>query len=186
MPLVKFSTALVVAVMITLVPVSTAWATTKQEAEAAVAEAKEMREKAAAAGIDSTDSAAMIDEAEALIDSRQYTKAVMISKWAVRQDQFALDLSAGEAEVDEDQSQVAQAMIEAAEAARAKAAEVGGEWRDVGEMLQEAQTLAKAGEFERAIDLAATAKFQSERGYEQAMAEKGADFPEYMIKAANK
>lgn len=186
MPLAKFSTALVVAVLITLVPVSTAWATTKQEAEAAIAEAQTLREKAAAAGIDSTDSAEMIAEAEALIDSRQYTKAVMISKWAVRQDQFALDSSTGEADVDQDQSQVAQAMIEAAEAARAKAAGVGGEWRDVGKMLQEAQNLAKAGEFDSAIELAATAKFHSERGYEQAMAEQGADFPDYMIKAANK
>jgi hypothetical protein len=74
-------------------------------------------------------------------------------------------------------------MINAAEAARAKAAEVGGEWRDVGEMLKEAQTLIKAGEFDKAIELAATAKFQSERGYEQAMAEKDADFPDYVMKA---
>jgi hypothetical protein len=183
MPLTKLSTALVVAVLITLVPVSTAWATTKQEAEAAVAEAKAMREKAAAAGIDSTDSAEMIAEAEALIDSRQYTKAVMISNWAVRQDQFAFETSEGTAAVDQNQEQVAEAMINAAEAARAKAAEVGGEWRDVGEMLKEAQTLIKAGEFDKAIELAATAKFQSERGYEQAMAEKDADFPDYVMKA---
>jgi hypothetical protein len=125
----------------------------------------------------------MIAEAEALIDTRQYTKAVMISNWAARQDQFALETSKGTAAVDQNQEQVAQAMIEAAEAARAKAAEVGGEWRDVGEMLKEAQSLMKAGEFDKAIQLAATAKFQSERGYEQAMAEKDADFPGYMFKA---
>jgi tetratricopeptide (TPR) repeat protein len=183
MPLAKLSTALVVTVLISLVPISTAWATTKQEAQAAIAEAKAMREQAAAAGIDSTDSAEMIAEAEALIDTRQYTKAVMISNWAVRQDQFALETSTGTAAVDQNQEQVAQAMIEAAEAARAKAAEVGGEWRDVGEMLKEAQSLMKAGEFDKAIELAATAKFQSERGYEQAMAEKDADFPGYMFKA---
>jgi hypothetical protein len=107
----------------------------------------------------------------------------MISNWAARQDQFALETSKGTAAVDQNQEQVAQAMIEAAEAARAKAAEVGGEWRDVGEMLKEAQSLMKAGEFDKAIQLAATAKFQSERGYEQAMAEKDADFPGYMFKA---
>jgi hypothetical protein len=186
MPLVKLSTALVVAVLIALVPVSTAWATTKQQAEAAVAEAKAMREKAAAAGIDSTDSAEMIDEAESLIGSRQYTKAVMISSWAVRQDQFALEASEGEIDVDQNQEQVAKAMIEAAEQARAKAADVGGEWRDVGAMLDEARALVKAGDFDQAVEVAATAKFQSERGYEQAMAEKDAGFPEYMIKAAGR
>ena len=51
-------------------------------------------------------------------------------------------------------------------------------------MLKSARTLAGAGEFDQAIEAASAAKFQAERGYEQAMAEKDAGFPDYMIKAA--
>jgi nucleoid-associated protein YgaU len=74
-------------------------------------------------------------------------------------------------------------MIAAAEAARQKAAEVGGEWRDVGKMIKSAETLMGAGEFDKAIEAASAAKFQAEKGYEQALAEKDADMPDYMRKA---
>ncbi len=176
------STGLVIAALLAALPMTSAWATHKSEAQQIISEAKVVREKAAAAGITSTDSAAMIAEAEELLNSRQYTRAAMIAGWAIRQDEFALQAAAGGAPAD-DKSAVAKAMIASAEQAQAKAAEVGGEWRDVGELIKEAQTLSKAGDFDKAIELASTAKFQSERGYEQAMAEKDAGFPQYMYRA---
>jgi rubrerythrin len=60
---------------------------------------------------------------------------------------------------------------------------VGGEWRDTAAMIKSAETLAGAGEFDKAIEAAAAAEFQAKRGYEQAMAEKNADFPQYMLDA---
>jgi len=78
---------------------------------------------------------------------------------------------------------MAESAIAAAEEARKKAASVGGEWRDTAGMIKSAQTLAGAGEFDQAIEAATAAKFQADRGYEQAMAEKDAGFPDYMLKA---
>jgi membrane protein involved in colicin uptake len=74
----------------------------------------------------------------------------------------------------------AEQAIAAAEAARKKAASVGGEWRDTGKMIKEAQAAAEAGKFEEAVKLASKAERQGELGYEQAMHEKDAGFPDWM------
>jgi hypothetical protein len=177
------SPRLIIALLLIAVPVTAAWATTRDEAEQAIAEAKAMREKAAAAGVEGSMAGEMIKEAEGLLPSRQYTRARQIAYWAIRQDEFAMQALSGDiTPAAEDKAAVAEAMIKDAEAARERAASVGGEWRDVGGLIKEAQTLAGAGEFDKAIDAASTAKFQSERGYEQALAERNADFPDYMRK----
>ena len=67
-----------------------------------------------------------------------------------------------------------------ADAARKKAASVGGEWRDTGKMLKQAKAAWEAGEHEKATKLVEKAKTQGELGYEQAMKEKGADMPDYI------
>jgi hypothetical protein len=57
---------------------------------------------------------------------------------------------------------------------------VGGEWRDTGKMIKEAEDLMKSGEYEKALKLATKAKHQGELGYAQAMSEKDAGFPSYV------
>jgi hypothetical protein len=180
----RLATDLILIVLLFAVPVSSAWATTRAEAEEAIAEAEALHEKALAAGAEDSGAREMIDEAKSLLPSRQYTKARMIAYWAVRQSEYALEVAEGTATVEDDKAAEAEAMIAAAEEARKKAAAVGGEWRDTAAILKNAQTLVGAGEFEKAIEAAKTAKFQAERGYEQALAERGADFPEYMRKSA--
>lgn len=68
----------------------------------------------------------------------------------------------------------------AAKAAVKKAASVDGEWRDSGEFLKKAAAAAKSGDYAKAIDLAIKAQREGEMGYEQAMAEKGAQPPSYL------
>lgn len=68
-----------------------------------------------------------------------------------------------------------------AEAARKKAASVGGEWRDTGDMIKQAQEAGAAGDFAKGMELANEAQKQGELGYAQAMQEKGAGFPDYML-----
>ncbi len=128
-------------------------------------------------GAADSQAAEMIEEATALLSTRQYTKAKMIAYWAIRQAEYAVNVSSGEAVVEEDKAAMAESLIAAAEEARKKAASVGGEWRDTARMIKSAQTLAGAGEFDQAIEAASAAKFQADRGYEQAMAEK--DSPEW-------
>jgi rhodanese-related sulfurtransferase len=70
--------------------------------------------------------------------------------------------------------------VAAAEESRKKAALVGGEWRDIGKFLKEAEALAKGGDYATAMKLVEKAKKQGELGYEQAMAQKDASFPDYM------
>lgn len=184
---IPLSRRLLLALLLLALPATAAFATTREEAEQAIAEAKAMREKALAAGVTDSEAAAMIEEAAALLPTRQYTRAARIAYWAVRQDEFAMKLLTGGADATaEDKKALAEAAIAAAEAAREKAASVGGEWRDVGDMIKSAKTLAGAGEYDKAIEAAAAAKFQSERGYEQALAERGADFPDYVRKALEK
>ena len=60
-----------------------------------------------------------------------------------------------------------QAAYDVAEAARKKAAAVNSEWRDTRKMLKHAKAAAKKGDFDKAVALANTAKFQGERGAEQ-------------------
>lgn len=183
-----WSRRLLLALLLLALPASAAFATTRDEAEQAIAEAKALREKATAAGVTGSEAAAMIEEAEALLPSRQYTRAARIAYWAVRQDEFAMKLltSSSAGATVEDKKALAEAAITAAEAARERAASVGGEWRDVGTIIKSAKTLAGAGEYDKAIEAAAAAQFQSERGYEQALAERGADFPDYVRKALEK
>ena len=60
-----------------------------------------------------------------------------------------------------------QAAYEAADAARKQAAAVDSEWRDTRKLLKQAKAAAKKGDFDKAVSLANTAKFQGERGAEQ-------------------
>ena len=74
----------------------------------------------------------------------------------------------------------AEKVIAEAEAARKKAASVGGEWRDTGKMIKQAQAAVKAGEHDKAIKLAKTAKQQGMLGYEQAVSQKALRMPAYL------
>lgn len=181
----RITTGLIAVGLMVLIPATASWATTRDEAEAAIAEAKQLREKAVAAGVEDSMAAEMLQQAESLLPSRQYTRAQQYAYWAMRQDEFAMKLASGEVQIEEDKAAAAESLIAAAEEARKKAADVGGEWRDVGKMIKSAQTFMGAGEFDKAIEAASAAKFHAEKGYEQALAEKDADMPDYMRKAAN-
>lgn len=63
----------------------------------------------------------------------------------------------------------------AAEVARKQANSVGGEWRDVGKLLEEARAAAGSGDIATAMKLADKAKTQSELGYRQAVEQQGKD-----------
>lgn len=71
--------------------------------------------------------------------------------------------------------------LAAAEAARKKAASVGGEWRDTGKFLKKAEATASEGDYTKAMKLAEKARRQGELGYEQALQEKDAGIPDYMV-----
>jgi len=60
--------------------------------------------------------------------------------------------------------------IASAEAARKKAASVGGEWRDIGKILKKAK---KASDEATCLKLATKARRQAEIGYAQALSEQG-------------
>lgn len=79
-----------------------------------------------------------------------------------------------------DQANEFKAAVEKADASRKKAASVGGEWRDTGKMIKQANAAAKKGDYKRALKLANTAYRQGELGYQQAMDQKDAGFPSYM------
>jgi nucleoid-associated protein YgaU len=64
------------------------------------------------------------------------------------------------------------AELAAAEAARKKAASVGGEWRDTGKIIKKAEAALKAGDGAKCVKLANQARRQGEMGYAQAMAER--------------
>lgn len=72
------------------------------------------------------------------------------------------------------EAQQAADAIAAAKASLNKAGSVGGEWRDSGKMVSEAEKAAQAGDYAKAIELADEAKRQGELGYSQAMKEKNA------------
>jgi len=183
MKMTRLATDLILIVLLAAIPLTSAFAATREEAEAAIAEAEAMHQKAIAANAADSQAAEMIEEAKSLLPSRQYTKAKMIAYWAIRQAEFAIAVASGQTTVADDKAAQAESVIAAAEAAREQAASVGGEWRDTADMIKSAQTLAGAGEFDKAIEAAAAAEFQAKRGYEQAMAEKNADFPQYMLNA---
>lgn len=183
----KLVTGILTAALLATLPWTSLWAAHRSEAEKAIAEAKAAQQQAAASGVATNDSAALIEEAEALLPSRQYTKAIELASQAKKQDEFALAQAGsgkGESAAPADTGKQAEAekAIADAEAARKKAASVKGEWRDTKKMIKEAEELVKSGEFEEAIKKANKAKRQGELGYEQAIGQKGADFPSYVLK----
>lgn len=76
--------------------------------------------------------------------------------------------------------------VTAAEEAQKKAASVGGEWRDIGKFLKQAEEAAKEGDYAKAMKLANKARKQGELGYEQAISEKDTGMPDYMIAGSGK
>ena len=74
----------------------------------------------------------------------------------------------------------AKMAIEAAELSRAKAAKVGGEWRDTAGMIKEAQAAEKEGDYAKAVTVAKQALEQGELGYEQAMSQQQLTLPSYL------
>jgi len=186
----RFAAGALTAVMLVALPITASWAAHRTDAEAAIATAKAANEKAAAAGIDTKETAAMIEQAQALLPARQYTKAIDIANQAQKEDEFAMSQAAtaaeGQVAAELDREDAASEKVKAEEAiaaaewARKKAASVGGEWRDTAKMIKDADTAVKTGEFDKALELATKAKHQGELGYAQAMAEADADFPSYM------
>ena len=138
------------------------WAAHRSDAEQAIAEAKALQAQAAAAGIETGETAKLIEEAQALLPSRQYTKAMELATKAAKQDQFAIGRASATATAapaaDAKAAAEAEQAIAAAEAARKKAAAIGGEWRDTANMIAQASELAKTGDFAGAVKLATTAK----------------------------
>lgn len=57
-----------------------------------------------------------------------------------------------------------------AKAAQKEAAEAGGEWRDVGKLLKEAEKVASEGDLKLGLKLCKEAEIESRLGYEQAKA----------------
>ena len=82
-----------VLLLVALIPL-TVWATTREEAESAIAEAKQMREDAIAAGVTDSPTNEMIQQAESVLPSRQYTRALQYAQWAWRQDAMSMRLLA--------------------------------------------------------------------------------------------
>jgi len=74
----------------------------------------------------------------------------------------------------------AEAAIAAAKAAQTAAAEVDGEWRDTGEMIQEAEKAAAEGNYGTAVELANKAEDQGKLGKEQAITQKNVGNPQYL------
>jgi DNA polymerase III delta subunit len=62
----------------------------------------------------------------------------------------------------------AAALIDAAKAKYAESQELGFAWRDTSKYIKQAEEAAGAGEFQKAMDLAARAHYQARRGVEQA------------------
>lgn len=187
----SISAGVLAATLIVALPMTEVWAAHRSDAEQAIAAAKAAQESAKAAGADTGDAARLIEEAEGLLPSRQYTKAIDLATKAKKQGEYALskarskgDTAPGTAADSKEATEADQA-IAAAEAARKKAASVGGEWRDTFKMIGEAKDLAKTGDFAGAIKLATAAKRQGELGYAQAMAESHAGFPSYMLTKKN-
>lgn len=91
----RLGRAALVLLLVALIPL-TVWATTREEAESAISEAKQMREEAIAAGVTESPTDEMIEQAESVLPSRQYTRALQYAQWAWRQDAMAMRLLAKE------------------------------------------------------------------------------------------
>lgn len=176
----SLSAGALIAALMMVMPV--AWATHRSEAEQAIAAARAAHEQAASVQATSPDTAAMIEEAEGLLPSRQYTKAVELADKAARQDRFAYEQASSGKVADTDAASKAKQAIAAADAARKQADSVGGEWRDTAQLIKDAEGLAKSGQYDEAIQLANQAARQGALGYEQALKEKGASFPSYVAR----
>ena len=74
----------------------------------------------------------------------------------------------------------AEAAIAAAKSAQKAANAVGGEWRDTGKMIKEAEKEAAAGNYGSAAALAKKAEQQGMLGKQQAMNQKGIGNPGYL------
>jgi len=85
----------------------------------------------------------------------------------------------------DDQADFKKALTAAREA-RKKAAAVGGEWRDIGKFLEQAEQAAAKGDFATANQLAEKARREGELGYEQATSQKDVGLPKYMIAGSGK
>jgi hypothetical protein len=72
------------------------------------------------------------------------------------------------------------ATIESAEAARQKAASIGGEWRDTGKLIGKAKKALEAGDLGKAADLAHRAEQEGAMGYQQAHKQKELRLPSYL------
>lgn len=68
-----------------------------------------------------------------------------------------------------------------AKAERKKAAAVGGEWRDIGKFLKQADKAAAKGDYETAMKLVKKATFQAKMGQVQAKEQAGVGNPGYML-----
>lgn len=74
----------------------------------------------------------------------------------------------------------AEAAIAAAKAAQKAAAQVDGEWRDTGEMIEAAEKAAAEGNYGSAVDLAKKAEDQGHLGKEQALSQRNVGNPKYL------
>ena len=74
-----------------------------------------------------------------------------------------------------------QSELAAADAARKKAASIGGEWRDIGKILKKAKAALKAGNADECVKLANKALRQGEIGYAQALAEQTKQANNYTV-----
>lgn len=204
----SLSASALAAVLLLAVPATSPWAAHRTDAQQAIAQAMSTREKALAAGL-ASETAALIEEAQDLIPSRQYTKAIELAERARKQDEYALSQAAAAksaataapastsaapsavpsaapatptavAVTNKFSAAEAETAIAAAEAARKKADAVGGEWRDTAKMIKDAEEQLKSGQFDAAVKLANKAKQQGELGYAQAISQKGATFPSYV------
>ena len=82
----------------------------------------------------------------------------------------------------EENADTFKAALDAAKSAQKAAAEVGGEWRDIGKFLKKAEEAAASGDFDKAVKLAKKATFQAETGKAQMESQKNLDFPSYFTK----
>jgi hypothetical protein len=92
---------------------------------------------------------------------------------------FGLAGCAGQATKGDDMASY-EAAKAAAVAEQKKANKMGGEWRDTGKFLKQADKAAKAGDFKKAMSLINKVKFQAEMGQKQAAAEAGVGNPDYL------
>lgn len=169
------------AALVALAPFGSAWATHRSVAEQAIADAQEAHARARSVDAAAAETVAnLIEEAERLMPSRQFTKAHETALQAIKQAEFAYAQATSGTAVDTGAKTAAEQAIAAAEAARQKAASVKGEWRDTAQFIKDAENLMNSGEYAQAITLAQQAQRQGELGYAQALRERGADFPSYV------